>query len=137
MISIFNSFFLPAWISLPFENSTFLGTPSKRFKFYKRANTLSRYPLSSQIGFSFAPERVLRCKALNFLHSLRGSRFYALLIMFPSRCKLVNSWEFLSPSTDLMLFYEKLTILSVVMTLRGERSSILFRLRLMTMRLVH
>ena len=45
--------------------------------------------------------------------------------------------ELLRPSRDFMLFYEKLTILSVVINLNGEISSILFLLRLMTIRFVH
>jgi hypothetical protein len=50
---------------------------------------------------------------------------------------LVSYLEYFKASTDFILFSEKLTILSVVIAFKGDKSSIELRLRLITIRFVH
>ena len=57
--------------------------------------------------------------------------------MFPYKCKFVNSFDELRPSIDFRLFSEKLTIFKVLIFFNGDKLSMEFLLKLITIKFMH
>ena len=98
---------------------------------------LERYWLRLQMGFSLFPAKVCRWRLRKAVQVFKALSWSIPLIKFPSRFKLTSSTQLLSASTFGMQFSDRSTILSRAWFFRGARLSMLFLLRLSTMRLVH